>query len=502
MTQSKSDSSEQGWTRLSMSGDSLRHWWFIGGQWGQDKYGVIRPPHNLTEQNLTLFTRHAYGDFEAEFEFRWDIMWTTGALVFRAQDATHYYVVDFPVVAQQYRAEHFWGTVAKVDERNWREGLHMQMVHGVSSAPHLWHKARVEAKGDEIRVWCDDRPLAVVRDKTYSRPGFVGLTTYSGSGESAKSSFRNLRIRGLTAEPARWDESTRPARNWDVVDPSSGSGCSNIVRAGSGDLLVVSDGRIWRSADNGRSWAADDTDLPEYVRQGWEGPHDYGLMRQTEDGGLEVYSADFQPPFAVRRGRSEDHGMTWSRPQEMKVVEFPEGFSFLNVYTTRLVETQAGTLLIFAYASNEEGYKTIRGRREELHGVPTGMNFCLRSTDGGKTFSGAIDIDGPPYDDTSTTIRRPGSEISVTQTANGGLLALVRPWTSPMMWESWSHDDGKTWTPLARGPFPMYACYNSIITTTSGVVLIAGRFPRHRHAGEPGPWDDLAVLSARPDHVG
>ena len=39
----------------------------------------------------------------------------------------------------------------------------MQMVHGVSSALTLWHKACIVAKGDEIRVWCDGRPLTVAR---------------------------------------------------------------------------------------------------------------------------------------------------------------------------------------------------------------------------------------------------------------------------------------------------------------------------------------------------
>ena len=45
------------------------------------------------------------------------------------------------------------------------------------------------------------------------------------------------------------------------------------------------------------------------------------------------------------------------------------------------------------------------------------------------------------------------------------------------MWESWSHDDGLTWTPMARGAFAMYASTNSMLTTRSGVILIGGRFP-------------------------
>jgi len=104
--------------------------------------------------------------------------------------------VDFPTIGQQYRAEHFWATISKVDERGYREGLHMEMVHGVSSAIGLWHKARIQVQGDEIRVWVDGRPVTAVHDATYPGPGRIGLATYSGYGETANSCYRNLRIRG------------------------------------------------------------------------------------------------------------------------------------------------------------------------------------------------------------------------------------------------------------------------------------------------------------------
>jgi len=461
---------EEEWTDLSLSGDSLQHWRFISGNWEQDSGGVIRPPHNLADENLAMFTKHAYGDFEAEFEFRWDIDRTTAALVFRAQDTEHYYVVDFSCVGQQYRAEHFWGLVSKVDERNMREGLHMEMMHGISSAVFLWHKARVVVKGDEIRVWCDGRPLAVVRDKTFSTPGFVGLTSFSCFGGSAKSSFRNLRIRGRAVEPPKWDESIRPKRNWGIVAGAPGRGCSNIVRASGGDLLVSS-GRMFRSADNGRTWVADGTGLPEYVKT--------SVLHEARDGGLEAYHMNVTPaPFKIQRGRSDDQGRTWSEPQELGEIKFPQDFQIPNpqMVACRLLETKDGTLLWFAYARETVRLKVIKGRMDRFRTAPSGMNACLRSTDGGKTWSEPIDIDGPPYS-RHWILRKNASEISVTQTAQGDLLALVRAWQSPRMWESWSRDDGKTWSPLARGAFPMYACNNSMLTTTSGVILIAGRFP-------------------------
>jgi len=219
-------------------------WRFVGGRWEQDQEGVIIPPVNLADENLAFYTAHAYSDFEAEFEFRWEISVTTAAFVFRAQDACHYYVVDFPTVGQHCRAEHFWATVSKVDERGYREGLHMEMVHGVSSAIGLWHKARILVQGDKIGVWVDGRPVTAVHDATYPGSGRIGLATYGGYGETAKSCYRNLRIRGAALDAPPWDEGLRPGRNWGVVDPEHGEGCSSIVRAANGDLVVMSDGKI------------------------------------------------------------------------------------------------------------------------------------------------------------------------------------------------------------------------------------------------------------------
>ena len=88
-----------------------------------------------------------------------------------------------------------------------REGITFSMIHGVSSAPSLWHKVRVIVEGREIRVSVDGRRLGVVHDASI-KPGFIGLLSYSGIGASAKSSFRNLRIRGQVADapaPAELD---------------------------------------------------------------------------------------------------------------------------------------------------------------------------------------------------------------------------------------------------------------------------------------------------------
>ena len=90
-------------------------WSFVEGSWQVDDQGVIVPPHNLGDENLAIYSEHAFGDFEAEYEFRWDSVWTDAGFIFRGKDARHYYLVQFPVVGQHYRAEHFWAAISKVD---------------------------------------------------------------------------------------------------------------------------------------------------------------------------------------------------------------------------------------------------------------------------------------------------------------------------------------------------------------------------------------------------
>ena len=98
---------------VALGEEGSSKWVAVGGEWEQTTQGVITPPENLVDENLAFYTPKVWQDFEAEFEFRWDIVWTTAALLFRAVDARHSYAVDFPVVGQHYRGEPGpqWGEV-------------------------------------------------------------------------------------------------------------------------------------------------------------------------------------------------------------------------------------------------------------------------------------------------------------------------------------------------------------------------------------------------------
>ena len=247
-------------------------------------------------------------------------------------------------------------------------------------------------QGEEIRVSVDGRRMSTVRVPDL-RPGLVGLLSYSSSGASAKSSFRNLKIRGKALDFPDWNRHAKPRRNWGIMDPNQGRGCSNIVRAANGDLVLFSglsdegNGIARRSSDNGRTWTQDVTSLPEHVSR--------GLLHATRDGKLNVYSVAARQPHKIRRARSSDHGRTWSEAEEVGEIRFPDDFQIpkSEIYPTCLVETRKGSLLLCAYAREEFQMKNVRGRVDRFKTGVSGMNLCLRSTDGGKTWSDPIDID-------------------------------------------------------------------------------------------------------------
>jgi hypothetical protein len=152
---------------------------------------------------------------------------------------------------------------------------------------------------------------------------------------------------------------------------------------------------------------------------------------------------------------------------------------YVEVYAESLLELQDGSLLLFAFGWTQEFKMRVIEGRCAREGSPWGINMCIRSTDNGQSWSAPANLDGPPYSDENWLLIKGGggSEISSAQTRDGSIVALIRPFSSPLMWESWSRDGGLSWTPMARGPFAMYACSRSMTSTTSGALIIGGRFP-------------------------
>jgi len=192
-----------------------------------------------------------------------------------------------------------------------------------------------------------------------------------------------------------------------------------------------------------------------------------------------MYLTSSGPTLKIQRAESKDHGKTWSALRNVGDVNFlPEKHATVQPWGS--LETKDGALLYFASArvdQEEDGCFHGHYKGRSYTTLQPGAMYCSRSTDRGETWSEPINMDGPPHDDGFPQFLKEVCEVSAAETLDGKILALIRPIYSPTMWEAWSHDGGKTWKPTSRGQFPMYASCSAMISTTSGALMIGGRFP-------------------------
>jgi hypothetical protein len=229
-----------------------------------------------------------------------------------------------------------------------------------------------------------------------------------------------------------------------------------------------------RSTDNGRSWSQQEL-LPKNLRG--------GVLHCTRDGRLVMHFVRSERPFEILLSTSEDNGRAWTEPKSIGRLEFAENLGVDNVHPWYggILELRDGTLLRFGFTRSKRGrasdWKEVGGHRYWGPLTEGEIGFCISSTDGGLTWSKPSNLDGANPRPKYWTIPKESSETSAAQTRQGKILALIRSYSSPWMWETWSEDGGISWTPETRGPFAMYACTDSMVATASGVLIIGGRHP-------------------------
>ena len=464
------------WQALNM--DCADDWTFHGGPWEQDGKGLMSPPKGVVDENMAIYNKQGYGDFEVEFDFRWNIYCGGGGLIFRGRNSRQYYVIDFPCTGQQYRAEYFWAAVCKVDQRGWTQVLRTEIVSGAPSEIGWWHRIRLLVQGNVIRLYINGRPFSVVTDDTYREPGHIGLYSYDGLGNRSNSSFANVQVRG-DAAAACWDQTVVPVQNWYYPTTQETYGqvqhLNSFTRTPKGDLLMKlgistefhgSSQKVVqiRSSDNGRTWSDMET-LPETLAP--------GALHATRDGRLFLHRMGHEQPFSIALSHSTDDGRTWGDWKPCGNVKFPDDVD--QVIGNQLIELKDGTLVWFMYRRTTNPSQG-RGPKEGI----THWSYCIRSTDGGQTWTQPIDLDGLPpegFEKFWMVAKHFGSETCAAETRDGKLVSFIRPFFEPVMWETWSSDGGQTWTPIHRGPFGNWACTTATLTTASGVIFLAGRHP-------------------------
>ncbi|MCK4325010.1 MAG: exo-alpha-sialidase, partial [Armatimonadetes bacterium] len=352
---------------------------------------------------------------------------------------------------------------SKVGDSGWVDVLKMEMLHGVATERGVWHHARLVVKDSEFRLWVDGRPMSAVHDDTYIQPGLVGFKAWARAGVS--STFQDLRISGKSVRPKPWDATLQPVQNWFLPYPiGRQQRCSGITRAPNGELLMAfSPGGLVRSTDNGQTWSPVEA-------QGWPG----GWIHTMRDGRLiTLYGGE-----DIFMAKSTDNGKTWLEPVKAERGAFtpPDNAPQMKLLPGHeFLELNDGTLLAFQISSvaPDGGEESRKGFSMWEWGIWGGRSaWSIRSTDGGRTWSAPVPLNGPPAIGQKYDVPECGTTM---QTKEGKVLFLGRPVYSPWMWESWSDNNGESWGPLTCGPFPCYAA--TALATSSGALLVSGRMP-------------------------
>ncbi len=445
----------QHWLPLQLEGP--QHWSFVGGAWQQQEQGIVTHGTEPADDHLAFYIGRMYSDAEVELEFCHNQAFGGAGLILRAQDASHYYLVHFPCIGQQQRAKHFWAAISKVNGTAWVEVLGMQIVPGVASETGIWHKARATIQGNQLRLWVDGRPVQVVQDNDY-QSGYVGLEGWGNT------TFRNVRIRGQEVPPEPWDKALQPPQNWFHPYPHPPAGVwqhalMSMTRAPNADLLMLfkvgDTPGISRSTDNGRTWSPLE-EVPQDLG--------HGVIHTTADGRLIL---QIIRENEVLMAHSQDNGKTWSQPEQVECGPFPQTLSELRPWSpSPLVELADGTLVRFLLGGHPSS-----GDNVYEWGSSHCVAYSIRSTDGGRTWSAPVTLDGPPGAGLNLDLTEPVA----AQTLDGRVLCLIRPIYSPWVWETWSDDSAASWGPTTRGAVPSYA--SSLLCTSSGTLLLAGRMP-------------------------
>ena len=467
-------------------------WQFTSGPWTQAADGVISPPDKMNLHSRAFSTTQGFGDLTAEYEVNCNYR-ENGAggagFVFRATDATHFYAVYCPWGGQQLRAKHFWVSIVKADGDGYLRSIKSVYVPGVPSETDRWYKIRLEAKGPNMEVWVDGRRALSVSDDSY-KSGAAGMI---GNGWYC---FRNINITGQQGPPVAWDAKQEvPVHNFEVGLDSQmmPSGCV----APNGDVLLAAGSKLVRSKDKGRTWGSPET-LPEKLGS----VNDYGnTMFRTAKGRLIVQLfrdnrvETKKPVPEIDIAESTDNGVTWSDPVPAKVAEgWPEIPASLVPYGP-LLETEDGTLLRFLLGGVK--WESSKFTNIVTWGSVHAKAYAIRSTDGGKSWSAAIELDRPAwYEAPRGSIIGSLDLTEPTGVAIGNKVTVViRPIYSQTMWQCWSDDAGATWDAAARTTFTGYA--QSMVRTKSGAILVAHRSPHYsvNISRDNGlHWDDGTII--------
>jgi hypothetical protein len=463
-------------------------WTFVNSRWSDTPEGGIAGARTgdgdgLQGYCLAFVKSPAYADVEATFNVQMNTNHADQGFIVRAQDPTRYCLLHFPQTGQQYRAQHFWAALSVADGSGYLRLKHLALVRRVASNPFgIAHQARIKVTGDRYQVWINGHPALDVHDDTYKQ-GRIGLSGFNTFAHGP------VTVKGTEVSAGTWNDMIPQVRNWFQPFPDAGDGqfVTSLTRAPNGDLLCAFNTKgtssfkgtvphLGRSTDNGKTWTVE----PAPTNMQPDGLPGGASVTTLRDGRLVS--------IGLTHGKgawaeSRDNGHTWSKAEPIEpATPWPsDPKQIVTGYQTALKD---GTLLRFAYGLHSTSTEPVT-----KWGAVHCQAFSTRSTDGGRTWSSPVSLDGTGRDDLGNLDL---TEPVGFETRDGRIMCLIRPIYSPWMWETWSSDQGKSWSPCVRGPFPGWAP-SAPVKTTLGVVAFPTRFPGltlHLTRDDGTTWDD------------
>jgi BNR repeat protein len=490
-------------------------WTFVGSEhpWKQGDEGVLRSPtwdlfgpgkygayvDDLTRDDYA-FLNPVLGDTDlsVDFQIRSGSVTNIGVAL-RAQDSLRMYCVQVDDIDSR-KAFAFHVSLWRQDVHGFREMLadavqpHPKPAviapHNFQEWEHTapgWTNLRVRAMGSNIEVWLHGQKLIDKRDTTYAvgRTGLIARWAVL---------FRKLKVSGTPARlgepwriiPGTWpryilpfdgrlgDFETYPQIAHDVKTQTIFVVGNVAPRSGweRGDL----DTGIVRSNDGGKTWIDPQKFvLGKFVPVGaGYAPnlfvHKDGHLtcfydqRPSLPKGLSGFDSEATnvAPKTIGCSQSYDGGHTWSETKELMVSgtplskTVPKGVYYIYSPLERLRD---GTVLMPCYYWPGDWYGNPKDPIDHAASV------VFRSKDDGETWKGPYFID---------TKQRDTNEVSVAELADGRLLAWMRSNHAANMWESYSSDQGETWSPLKQTSIVACAC-PTFLNLRSGAIAFACR---------------------------
>ncbi len=470
---------------LTIGGGS--DWHFVNGSWfdGEDGLVAVENEYLIADGDAMQCNHWAfnkalcYKDCTARFEIKLNPHTDTG-IVLRARDESHFYVLHFPNCGQGSRAQHFWAALSIMDDSGYLKNVKLEMVRRVPSQIGIWLPVEVTMKGSRFLVKVGDYGLFEAEDHTYPGFGHIGLH------QSLSAQIRNITIQGDPAPFTVWNHDEKQRVNWFHPLPTSDKVWQqpiDVKRFPDGELVMLvgiqgdkrqdddakSVQHLSRSTDNGRTWSTQ-----EKVEIGDSGSSWGGARMHITPRGRLIAVMGGTDHKLVRE--SKDRGRTWSEPVKVnlhvgppleKPVQQLSPQGFLNLRDGGIVAFMLKVHPLKDPALNIWTWGSLHCQA-----------FTSRSDDDGLTWTDPVNMDTPGFDAEGKPYEGnlDLTEPSAIELVNGRIMAFIRPVYSAWMWETWSDDDGKSWGPCVRGPFPGYAAPN-MVRTASGAILIAHRMP-------------------------